>query len=46
MADKRSLLTSKQVAAFVANGFLRFDALVPPEIAAQPAVALSWKPAE
>ncbi len=33
MADA-VLLTSKQVAAFVADGFLRFDAIVPPAICA------------
>ena len=29
MVDRQHLLTSKQVAAFVADGYLRFDALVP-----------------
>jgi len=32
MMDKRYLLTSKQMAEFVARGFLRFDELVPEEI--------------
>ena len=32
MVDKQYLLNSKQVASFVARGFLRFDALVPQEI--------------
>lgn len=30
----RDLLTSRQMAAFVAHGFLRFDELVPPDMAA------------
>jgi hypothetical protein len=29
-----SLLTSKEIAAFVAQGFLRFDALIPPDLCA------------
>ena len=32
MVDKKYLLNSKQVASFVARGFLRFDELVPGEI--------------
>lgn len=32
MVDKQYLLTSKQMAAFVARGHLRFDELVPPAI--------------
>ena len=32
MVDRQHLLTSKQVAAFVADGYLRFDALVPDEL--------------
>ena len=32
MTDKQHLLTSKQMAEFVARGFLRFDELVPDEI--------------
>ncbi len=32
MTDKQYLLTSKQMAEFVARGFLRFDELVPDEI--------------
>jgi hypothetical protein len=32
MVDKQYLLTSKQMATFVAKGFLRFDELVPAEI--------------
>ena len=32
MVDKQYLLNSKQMATFVARGFLRFDELVPPEI--------------
>ena len=32
MVDRQHLLTSKQVAAFVADGYLRFDALVPQEL--------------
>jgi len=32
MVDKQHLLNSKQVASFVARGFLRFDELIPAEI--------------
>jgi hypothetical protein len=32
MVDKQYLLTSKQMATFVARGYLRFDELVPPAI--------------
>jgi hypothetical protein len=32
MVDKKHLLTSKQMASFVAKGYLRFDELVPDEI--------------
>ena len=32
MVDKKYLLTTKQMAEFVARGFLRFDELVPDEI--------------
>lgn len=32
MVDKKHLLTSKQMAAFVADGYLRFDQIVPDEI--------------
>lgn len=32
MVDKKYLLDSKQMASFVARGFLRFDALVPDEL--------------
>lgn len=32
MIDKRYLLDSKQMASFVARGFLRFDELIPPAI--------------
>ncbi|MEZ4675577.1 MAG: hypothetical protein R2932_15205 [Caldilineaceae bacterium] len=32
MVDKQYLLNSKQVASFVARGFLRFDEIVPEEI--------------
>src|SRR5687767_10241493 len=32
MVDKKYLLTSKQMASFVADGYLRFDALVPDAI--------------
>ena len=35
MAERGSLLCSKQMASFAARGFLRFDALVPAEINAQ-----------
>lgn len=34
VATARPLLTSKQMAAFVAHGFLRFDEVVPPDMAA------------
>jgi hypothetical protein len=32
MADRRNLLTTEQMALFVAKGFLRFDGIVPDEI--------------
>ena len=32
MVDRHYLLTSRQMATFVAAGFLRFDALVPDEL--------------
>ncbi|MFT5090802.1 MAG: hypothetical protein ACI906_000046 [Candidatus Latescibacterota bacterium] len=32
MVDKEHLLTTQQMARFVADGFLRFDELVPPEL--------------
>lgn len=32
MVDKRHLLNSRQMASFAARGFLRFEALVPPEL--------------
>jgi len=32
--EARALLTSRQMAAFVAHGFLRFDEIVPPDMAA------------
>jgi hypothetical protein len=38
--SKEYLLTSKQVASFVARGFLRFDALVPPALNEQAMAAM------
>ena len=32
MVDKKHLLTSKQMARFVTDGYLRFDEIVPPEV--------------
>ena len=32
MTDRSQLLTSKQMASFVTNGFLRFDQIVPDEL--------------
>jgi len=32
MIDKKHLLTSKQMARFVTDGYLRFDEIVPPEV--------------
>ena len=42
MADRSHLLTSKQMASFVTNGFLRFDSLVPDELN-QAATIPHWK---